>query len=158
MARMKTFFIYLILFVAFYLLTDILIYFSTKDNYKDLTNYEITVSSPEIQITEYKASYSKGHISGIATNNTDKLIDKIILKFDFYNDNGSYMGTKYEEMKYFNIGENIKFTVNFGYEKVESVKISLADEIPSSIDITDAKQVVEKWWPFAGLIVLMYAL
>ena len=68
------------------------------------------------------------------------------------------MGTKYEEMKYFNIGENIKFTVNFGYEKVESVKISLADEIPSSIDITDAKQVVEKWWPFAGLIVLMYAL
>ena len=35
MARMKTFFIYLILFVAFYLLTDILIYFSTKDNYKD---------------------------------------------------------------------------------------------------------------------------
>jgi len=156
MARIKTFFIYLILFVILYLFVDLMVYFSTKDNYKDLTNYEITMSSPEIQITEYKASYSKGHITGTATNNTSQLIDKIILKFDFYNENGSYMGTKYEEIKYFNVGEKAKFTVNFGYEKIENVKISLAEEIPSNINLEELKENVQKWWPLGGLAILLY--
>jgi len=158
MARIKTFFIYLILFVILYLFVDLMVYFSTKDNYKDLTNYEILVPSPEIRITEYKASYSKGHISGTATNNAGKLIDKIILKFDFYNENGSYMGTKYEEIKYFNVGETSKFTVNFGYKKIESVKISLVEEIPSNINLEELKENVQKWWPLAGLAALIYIL
>jgi len=158
MARMKKLFLYLMLLIAFYLFVDVMIYFSTKDNYKDLTNYEITVSTPEIKITEYKASYSKGHISGVATNNTGKLIDNTVLKFDFYNDNGSYLGTKYNEIKLFNVGENANFTVNFGYEKVESVKISIVEEIPRNINIEELKETVQQWLPFAGLAVLIYAL
>ena len=158
MQRMKSLFIYLILFIAFYLFVDGIIYLSTKDSYKDLTNYEILVPSPEIRITEYKVSYSKGHISGTATNNAGKLIDKIILKFDFYNENGSYMGTKYEEIKYFNVGETSKFTVNFGYKKIESVKISLVEEIPSNINLEELKENVQKWWPLAGLAALIYIL
>ena len=158
MQRMKTFFIYLILFIAMYLIVDLLVYFSTKDNYKDLTNYEVTFSSPKVNIIEYKATYSKGHIEGTVTNDTDKLMDNIILKFDFYNNKGTYLGTKYHEIKYFNVGEKSKFDVNFWFEKVDNVKISVVDELPGNIDITEFKETMQKWLPFAGLAVLIYSM
>lgn len=158
MKRTKTLFIYLVLFIAMYLIVDILVYFATKDNYKDLNNYEIAFSIPKINITEYEATYSKGHIEGTITNNTDSLIDSMILKFDFYNKKGTYLGTKYHEVKYFNVGEKSKFDVNFWFEKVDNVKISVVEELPTNIDITEFKETMQKWLPFAGLAILIYSI
>lgn len=158
MGRMKTLFIYLILFIAMYLIVDVLVYFSTKDNYKELTNYEVDFSSPKINITEYKATYSKGHIEGTITNDTDKLIENIILKFDFYNKKGTYLGTKYYEIEKFNVGEKSKFDVNFWFEKVDNVKITIAKELPSNINMAEFKETMQKWLPFAGLAILIYSI
>lgn len=52
MGTLKKFRIYLVLFIAFFLFTEFLVYAAMKDNYKDLSNYEIKIDSPEIQVTE----------------------------------------------------------------------------------------------------------
>jgi hypothetical protein len=71
MKRMKTFLIYALIVAVFWIFSDIVIYFSVNGTYK--TNLaKIYVSSPEITITENKATYVNGVVKGSIKNNTEK--------------------------------------------------------------------------------------
>ena len=128
MATIKKFWKYFLLFIIVFLLVSFLTNFTMKDNYKDITDYEIKTSSPEIKITECKTEYSHGYIKGTIKNNTGEHIQLKYLKIDLYNKDNRYVGTEYEELKYFNVNEIIDFEVDYRYENINRFVVSIVDK------------------------------
>ena len=79
--------------------------------------------SPVIQVTET----TNKKITGTVTNDTNILINEIYVKAEFYNDAGTLIGTKYDKIKYFNVGEKAKFTIEYGYTNITTVKLTTTD-------------------------------
>lgn len=129
MERMKKFFIYFILFVGLYLFVSLMINFGMKEKYETITNHQITVKSPQVTVSESKATYSHGYIKGNILNNTGEHIKDKYLQFDFYDKDGIYLGTESKEIKYFNVDEKINFDLNYEYTNVNKIKISFVDEV-----------------------------
>lgn len=122
---MKKIFKYVILLIVVYVLVELCVYFLTKTYYKDMNNYEILVKSPVIEITESKVAKNKGYIEGTATNETAEMINNLIIRFDFYNEQGTYVGSKYKEVEIFNASEKVKFNIQYDYKNVSEIKISI---------------------------------
>lgn len=125
---MKKIFRYVVLLIVVYLVVEIFVYFLTKTYYKDMNNYEILVETPAIQITESKVAKNKGYIQGNATNNTGILINNMTIKFDFYNKQGTYIGSEYEKIEIFNATEKVNFDIRYEYKNVSEIKISIISE------------------------------
>lgn len=157
MAKMKKFFKYLIWLILLYLLVNGLTYIATKDNYKDLTNFIITTESPRIEVTESKAAYTHGYIKGQVTNDTGKHIQKTYLQLDFYDRDGIWLGKELKELESFNVNETIKFDINYTYTDVDKIRLNVSDEIIEAPK-TEVQKTIEKWWPIAGIITLIYVL
>lgn len=125
---MKKIFRYIVLLIVVYLVVEIFVYFLTKTYYKDMNNYDILVESPLINVTESKVAKDKGYIEGTATNNTGAMISSLTIKFDFYNENDKYLGSEYHEIKPFNAEEKSKFNIQYEYDEVAEIKISVISE------------------------------
>lgn len=125
---MKKIFRYIVLLIVIYLVVEIFVYFLTKPYYKDMNNYEILFEEPIVEITESKAAKNKGYIQGYTTNNTGEIINNITIRFDFYDKNGTYMGTKYKEIDIFNATEKVNFDIKYEYKNVSEIKISIVSE------------------------------
>ena len=122
---MKKILRYVVMLIVIYLVVQIFVYFLTKAYYIDLQNYEILVKEPKIEITDSKVSKNKGYISGKTTNNTGTLIKELKIKFDFYNENGNFLGSEYKEIDYFNVNEEVDFDVKYYYQNVNEFKVSI---------------------------------
>lgn len=129
MAKMKKFFLYFLMFIALYIFVTTLTNFSMKEKFKDIQNIQISVSSPKIFIEESKATNSHGYIKGNITNDTGEHIKDKFLQFDFYNKDGTYVGTETQEIKYFNVEEKVNFDIKYNYNNVNNIKISFVDEV-----------------------------
>ena len=73
MSRMKTFFIYLLLFVGLYVVSNLLIDAYIKTSYYKIETYDIDVKEANITIMTAKASKDDGHIEGKIVNNTKQI-------------------------------------------------------------------------------------
>ena len=122
---MKKILRYVVMLIVIYLVVQIFVYFLTKAYYVDLQNYEILVKEPKIEITDSKVSKNKGYISGKTTNNTGTLIKELKIKFDFYNEDGNFLGSEYKEIDYFNVNEVVNFDVKYYYQNVNEFKVSI---------------------------------
>ncbi len=125
---MKKIFRYIVLLIVIYLVVEIFVYFLTKTYYRDMNNYQILVESPTIEIIESKVAKNKGYIEGITTNNTGEMITSLSIKFDFYNNIGIYMGSKYHKIEPFNINEKSRFDIEYDYDDISEIKISVISE------------------------------
>ena len=125
---MKKIFRYVILLIVAYIVVEVLVYFLTKTYYKDLNNYDILVESPVIEITESKVAKSKGYIQGNITNDTGELMRNLRVKFDFYNEQGRYVGSENKTIDVFNISERLNFDIKYEYEDVNEIRISIVHE------------------------------
>lgn len=157
MAKMKKFLKYLIWLVLLYLIVNGLTYLATKDNYKELTNVVVATNSPKIEITESMSTYTHGYIKGQVTNNTGEHIQKIYLQLEFYDEDGIWVGKETKELEAFNSNETIKFDINYTYTNVERIKISISDKIEEA-EKPEVQKTVEKWWPVAGILTIVYLL
>ena len=125
---MKKIFRYVILLIVAYIVVETLVYFLTKTYYKDLNNYDILVESPVIEIKESKVAKSKGYIQGNITNDTGELMRNLRVKFDFYNEQGKYVGSENKTIDVFNISERLNFDIKYEYKDVSEIKISIVRE------------------------------
>lgn len=125
---MKKIFRYLILFLVVYLVVELYVFLLTRTSYKDMNNYDILVTSPKIEITECKTSKSKGYIKGKATNDTGELINDLEIQFDFYNEQGKFIGSKSNKVEIFNSTEIINFDIKHEYKNVAEIKISVVKD------------------------------
>ena len=93
-----------------------------------MKNYDILVKSPKIEVTESKVAKNKGYINGNITNDTDKLIKNLCIKFDFYNEQGKFLGAEYRREEILNASETIKFNIKYEYKNVSEIRISVVKD------------------------------
>lgn len=126
--RVKVFFCYFVIFVAFFIFSDIMIYNYTKSLYQPMTSYEINVISPEVTVTTAEASNVNGNVKGTIKNTTEDTIFNQYLKFDFYTPRDINVGTKYIEIDGLYPEEQKNYELGFRYDNVSYVKVSMVDE------------------------------
>ena len=122
MKTMKKFWKYFLNFIVLFLLVSGLTYLGTMNmNTQNETIECVTqTESPVIEIIEC----TNKKVAGTVTNNTKVLINVIYVKAEFYNENDKLLGTKYSEIKYFNVGEKAKFEIENTYKDVATVKVT----------------------------------
>ena len=128
MARMKKFFIYLLVVVAVYFFVDFTSFAYIKTTYEDLTEFSIELDNPKIKITESKATYINGYIKGTLLNNEEQTIQNKYVKFEFFSERDIYLGKKYIKIDKLAPNEEKEFEVKYNLENVNHYKITLADE------------------------------
>ena len=139
MSRMKTFFKYLIIIVAFYFISDFIaaqIMLSTYYN----KSFKVEGPAPEVTISDNRATVTNGICKGTITNNTDEDIVDKYLKMTFTNPNGKDIGTKYIEIKKLAPGESMDFEVRYNYDNVKGIIGKIVSGASDEI-----KKAKEKW-------------
>lgn len=157
MGTLKKFRTYFLIFIAFFIVIGFLTKVAMRENFKDISNYEIKCESPIISVEENRATYSHGYIKGTVTNNTGKHLPLKYLQIDLYDKDGIYLGTEYKELKYFNVDETISFDINYTYSNVGKAVLNVTDEMTKKEsykffnDIDDEQLKIAL--PIAGLLV-----
>jgi len=126
--RMKVFLCYLLIFIAFFIFSDVMIYLYNKSLYDPIENYQIQVTDAEVTVLETEVSNVNGNIRGTIKNTTDETFASQYLKFDFYTERDVNAGVKYLKIGYLSPGEQKNYELGFKYDNVSSVEISMVDE------------------------------
>ena len=156
MARMKTFFIYFLLVVAFFIFSQIIIAVSIHTSY----SYKSVEIKTPIPITaEAQATSVNGYVKGKVFNNTTEPMENKFIKIECYSKNNVLLGTKYVEINNINTKETPEYEMKFNYSKVDKVVIEVVDEI--SKDVSEEDKISDKEMNFAMLVtalVLLYVI
>ena len=125
MARMKTFFIYFLLVVAFFIFSQVMIYIAINTTFQ----YKSVEIKTTMQVdAEVQATSINGFAKGKIINNTEnEIVDKYI-KIDCYSKHDVLMGTKYIEIDKLDAKEEKEFEVHFNFNKVDRAVIDVVDE------------------------------
>lgn len=124
MARMKTFLIYLLLIIAFFIFSQIMIYISINTTYQ-YKSVELKTTIP-IEI-EVQATSINGFAKGNIKNNKEENIENKYLEIKCYSKHDVLMGTKYIKIDKIQAKEEKQFEVRFNYNKVDKVVIDIID-------------------------------
>lgn len=166
MARLKRFFIYFLIALAFYFLSNIAIIHILKSTYKDkLSN--VNTDSSQIEITEFQTTLTNGYIKGIVKNDTGEDMTDKVVKVDLVSPRGVVVGTKYVDVGTIRAGETKEFETRFNYDNVESANVSLIDkaDVPNNSDRklfewdnlkTDKLNLPFYAWFFGGMWLLLH--
>lgn len=126
MKTMKKFWKYFLNFIVLFLIVSGLMYLgarNVKNEEEKIITCIVQTEKPIINVTEY----SKGILKGTVKNDSGILINVIYVKAEFYDENNNLLGTKYSEIKYFNVGEKAKFEIEFNYKNVNKVNVTATE-------------------------------
>lgn len=126
MSRLKTFGKYILLLVAFFFFSRVLIFIGLNNTYD---NIDIKGTIPQgVSITSAKATAVNGEIKG----NVSEEIDSKYVKFNFYTDIHTLAGSYYITPSELKDG-NFEFYFKLNY--VESYSIELTEEKPETVHL-----------------------
>ena len=128
MSTMKTFFIYLLLFVGLYVVSNLLIDAYIKTSYYKIETYDIDVKEANITIMTAKASKDDGHIEGKIVNNTNEKVTNRYMKVELFSNKDVNLGTEYVKIDELNPGDLKNFKIDFTCDNVTSFKITFISE------------------------------
>ena len=153
MARMKTFFIYFLLVVAFFIFSHVMIYIAinTTFQYKSI---ELKTTLP--MEVEVQATSINGFAKGKLINNTENEIQSKYIKIECYSKHDTLMGTKYIEIDKIGAKEEKKFEVHFNFNKVDKAVIDIVDE--KELEKQNIKEEEKISDPERGLATMLAAL
>jgi len=154
MKRMRTFLIYALLIAALWIFSDIVIYLSINGTYKN-KEAKVYVSSPEVTITENKATYVNGVVKGIIKNNTEKIIDGVYLKIDMYSPRDVNLGTKYIKIDNLKQNQVRDFEMGYKFTDVSYVTVTITDNVEgSTIDQFESQEL--SFYFLIGTLIFIY--
>lgn len=148
MARMKTFFIYLLLVVIFFIFSQIMIYIAINTTYKTKP-VEMKTSIP-IEM-EFKTTAINGFAKGKISNNTSESIENKYLKIECYSKHDILMGTKYIEIDKIGAKDEKEFEIRFNFNKVDKAIIDIVDETELN-NVSDKDKKSDEQLKFAEII------
>lgn len=152
MARVKTFFIYFLIVVAFFLFSQVAIYIAINTTY-EYKSIELKTTIPmevEVQATSVNG-FAKGKIS----NQTEKEIQNQYIQIQCYSKHNVLMGTKYIEIDKIGAKEEKEFEVRFNFNKVDKAVIDIVDE--KALEEQNASEEEKQSDPQMGLATLLTA-
>lgn len=153
MARVKTFFIYFLLIVAFFIFSQVMIYIAinTTFEYKNIILKTTIPMEVEVQATSIN-----GFAKGKVINNTENEIQNKYIKIECYSKNDTLMGTKYIEIDKIGAKEEKEFEVHFNFNKVDRAVIDIIDE--EQLEEQNIKEEDKTSDPQRGLATMLAAL
>ena len=148
MSRLKTFGKYILLLVAFFFFSRILIFIGLNNTYD---NIKLKGSIPQgISISSSKATAVNGEIKG----NISEKIDSKYVKFNFYTDIHTLAGSYYltpSELK----DDNFEFYFKLNY--IESYSIELTDEKPETVNLDSfSSEEFKSYVVLSAFVMLMF--
>lgn len=133
MSRMKTFILYLLLVVLFFVFSNVMIKAFLKVSFTNMRDYQINVDGAHIEITEAKASNRNGYIYGKIKNTSENVIENKYLKVSIISKNNLVIGEKYIVVDKLESEQVRKFEVKFDYDNAKTFKIELVDTKPEEV-------------------------
>lgn len=124
MARMKTFFIYFLLVVLFFIYSKVMIYIAINTTY----NYKnVDIKSTSITYADVKATSVNGIANVKVKGDNEINFENKYLKIQCYSNNNTVMGTKYIEIGKINNTEEKEFEIRFKYNRVEKAIVDIVE-------------------------------
>lgn len=126
MERMKTLFIYFLIFVGIYVVSQLLINAYIKTSYYKIDSYEISDDQLTVTIDRAgtRASKDDGYIQGKISNNSDLKSDVKYMKVELYSEKNVNLGEEYVKIEEMNPNDVKDFKVRFTCDYVKNFKIS----------------------------------
>lgn len=124
MDRLKRFLLYLIIGLAFFIFSDLLINIGLNTTYKKIEGKN---NIEQIDITRAEATLVNGRIFGKLNTQMSSELYKKYIKLDLYSENDILLGTKYIDIRGLATNNN-SFETYFKFQGVKRYEISLVDE------------------------------
>lgn len=142
MDRMKTFLIYVLLIVGFFIVSVLLenglliaMYSQISgefDGYYSATNSEFSMDN-----VSAKACNVNGYLNFDWINTTGKFVDRCYVKIELYNERDLLADTEYIEVRGMQIGDVKPFHIKFKANNIESFRVSVVENMPDKTNIID---------------------
>lgn len=135
MDKLKKFFMYALLIIAFYIFSQIMISFAINTRYSEIesksNNSDVIVFAKAAGV----AGIANVRILGIEEN----AIEGKYIKLDCYSKDNILLGTKYIETGKVEKGNYKDYEIRFNYTRVKKVEADLVDTIPEETPEEDRK-------------------
>lgn len=146
MKRLKTFAIYALLIILFFVFSRIMIFIGLNNTYNSIS---LKGSTPQgVSISSAKATSVNGEIKGTISK---ELTSKYV-KFNFYSDIDTLMGSYYLTTSEL---ENGDFEFYFKLNYIESYSIEMTDEKPEPVHLDDFSSEQFKGYVIISALVLL---
>lgn len=122
--NLKRWFLWAVLLFAF---VGICTYVCVNSMYLEITQYKILAEVPNITVTEAKATNVNGYVKGTVTNQTEAELNGKYIKFIFYAEDNSEIGTEYVEIGTLKPQETKTYEAKFRYPNVEKFIVTITD-------------------------------
>lgn len=126
--RMRTFGLYALCVILFFIFSNLMINVTLKTIYEPIDTYKSEPYGIGIDIKEARATYVNGYVGGEITNK-NSTISKTYMKIDLYTKRDVLVGTKYIEINDLKQNQTQEFRIGFKYTDVDYANINLVDEV-----------------------------
>lgn len=127
MKRMKTFFIYLILFLLLYVFVNVMTYLNLRATLKDIENGGIEFKNPSISIERAQASRVNAIIKGKIRLNENQTVQYKYIRVDLLSERDNILNTKFINVSELSKDKENDFAIRTNTENVKKFKITLTD-------------------------------
>lgn len=125
MSRLKTFLIYALIVVGFFVFSEFLINVSLNASYKDIERRDTT---SQVEISQAQATLVNGRIKGtIKDSSEDNLTGKYV-EVDLYSKRGNMVGKRYIPIETTDVNQTQDFSMHFELHDVNSYSIAIVNE------------------------------
>ena len=125
MKRLKTFLIYLLCFVGFFVLSDFLITASLNASYHKIERKD---NLEQITIEQAEATQKNVRVKGKIKNLPENPITLKYVEFDFYSERDIIVGSKYIDVSSLKENESMDINVNLRVDDVSYYSINFTND------------------------------
>ena len=127
MKRMKTFLLYLTLFILFYLFVNVMTYLNVRAAMKEMESNGIDFPNPIVTIEEAKASRVNAMIKGTMQKEADKTIQFQYIRVDFLSENDKILNSRYISVGDLADNEKQEFSIRTNTENVRKYRMTMTN-------------------------------
>lgn len=153
MDRMKTFFKYTLVIIAFFIFSELMINLNLETTYRNIGRKD---NLSQITIYQAQATKINGRIKGKIYNNEQNKITNEYLRIDLYSERDNLLGSKYIDVSNLRENETREIEVYFKLQDVEYYEMVFTDEkqegeLPEMLTDLTREQVV--WGTFLTFLI-----
>lgn len=132
MDRMKTFGIYALCIILFYIFSNVMINIAVKTSYRPIDVEIEQTQNLKLDTTEVKATYVNGYVEG-NIKNVSSNTENTFIKIDLYSKRDVLLGTKYVKVNNLDPNETQDFRMGFEFTDINYCKIQTVNDIPETV-------------------------
>ena len=125
MKRMKTFLIYALLLIGFWLFSNLLINVGINSTYKPIERLD---DLNQIEVYQAEATLINGRIKGLIKNNAQNDISNKYIKLELFSERNVEIGTRYIEIGELEQNSTKPLEIYFKINHVKYYKLDIVDE------------------------------